>query len=126
MNQYIHIGAEVAAITALTIRFQKQLAQLEQRIELLESSLKQQPKKIRGPKVAIFDADPIKKPPDFFMSFFPLFGETLPEQSHTNTVSIEEILEEPKPENVKDIFLKHLAFLADPNSLSPDETNSLF
>ena len=140
MNQYIHIGAEVAAIAALTIRFQKQLGKLEQRIELLEKKIGQAKivpaEKCRGPSVSIFEPEPKQspaaQPPDFFMSFFPLFSKETP-----SAVSIHELEDEDddenardggddenarddepsRPEDVKAMFLKHLGFLADPDSL---------
>jgi len=126
MNQYIHIGAEVAAITALTIRFQKELTALKERIAALEADRKPG----RGPKV-LFAHEPAKTPNDFFMSFFPMFT---PAAAVSNTVSIEEIVEseqDPKEQKqIKDTFLKHLAFLADPDAQAPDDsailTNSLF
>jgi len=125
MNQYIHIGAEVAAITALTIRFQRQLGKLEQRIELLENKLgraRNASPERRGPSVSIFETKPKPASTDFFMSFFPVFSkEGAPTPS---TVSIHELEDddaaetdaEPRPEDVKATFLKHLAFLADPES----------
>ena len=109
MNQYIHIGAEVAAIATLSIKFSNRLKKLEERISALEEMNRQ-----KQPKVEIFETQSSQKDPmEFLMGFFPIFAN----QNQSN-VTIEEIQEEiPTQEISKDqlksVFIKHLAFLAD-------------
>lgn len=125
MNQYIHIGAEVAAITALTICFEKKLKHLESRVETLEKQMSN----TNGPRITLFEPTPQVSdknfPTDFFMSFFPTF--TSWEDKNTSSVSIEELQVEENPakvddpEEIKKIFLKHLSFLADSEAEMPDK-----
>jgi hypothetical protein len=119
MNQYIHIGAEVAAITALTIRFHKQIQKLEKRIEVLEKNF------VSVPRVSLFEpttppAEKNHQQTDFFMSFFPMFSAERASDEKPSSVFIEELVtEDQDPDEIKNIFLKHLAFLADPSAYAP-------
>jgi hypothetical protein len=115
MNQYIHIGAEVATITALTITFNKKLKQLENRIEALEKN-----QTSRQPSVQIFEARPqTVDPGEFIMSFFPMFSNVSNEQE-MSSATIEEIEDvELDEQKLKTVFIKHLAFLADQDAEIP-------
>jgi hypothetical protein len=117
MNQYIHIGVEIAAISAITMKFNKKITELETRIEALENK---KTLTARQPSVQIFET-PQTKPDatEFIMSFFPFFNRDVEIfDSDLPPATIEEI-DENDEKKLKSVFIKHLKFLADQDAEIP-------